>query len=341
MKISGRESAGFLKALPYDLAALLLFGPDAMRTALQRETVLDRHLGPHAAEEMRLTRLSAAEVKSEPACLQDAIKAIGFFPGPRAVLITDAADAIAKTVAAALDAFAEGDALIVIEAGNLGKGSALRKALEGASNGASIGIYPEPPSRASVEDQLRGAGVTADRAAADALFELSGHVDPGDFRQIVEKLALYCLSSGGNAQLEDIEAIAPATTEAAIDDVVHAVAEGRTDRIAKELQRLFAQGINATTLVISASRHFRALMAVASDPGGVDAGLGRLRPPVFGPRRDRIGRQAKGWGLPRLEQAFTILTDTDLALRSSTAHPAMAVLERALIRISMLYPRRT
>lgn len=339
MKVTSREAPGFLKSPPGHVAVILLFGPDAMRTALQRETFLERYLGPGASEEMRLTRLSASEVRSEPAALQDAMKAIGFFPGKRAVLITDAVDGIAKTVTAALDAFAEGDALVVIEAGNLGKGSALRKAVEGAGNGAAIGIYPEPPSRATMDDQLRAAGVTADREAADALLALAGEVDPGDFRQIIEKLSLYCLSSGGAATLSDVEAVAPATTEGAIDDVIHAVAEGRTGKIGFELQRLFAQGVNATTLVISASRHFRSLMAVASDPGGIDSGLSRMRPPVFGPRRDRLARQASGWGLPRLEQAVTVLTDTDLALRSSSAHPTGAVLERALIRISMLYPK--
>ena len=340
MKISSREAQGFLKAPPGHVAVILLFGPDAMRTALQRETFLGRYLGPGASEEMRLTRLSAGEVKAEPAALQDAMKAIGFFPGKRAVLITDAVDGLAKTVSAALDAFAEGDAIVVIEAGNLGKGSVLRKTVEGAATGAAIGIYPEPPSRATMDEQLRAAGLTAERDAADALLGLAGEVDPGDFRQIIEKLSLYCLSSGGAATLADVEAVAPATTEGAIDDVIHAVAEGRTGKIGYELQRLFAQGVNATTLVISASRHFRALMAVASDPGGIDAGLSRMRPPVFGPRRDRLARQAGGWGLPRLEQAVTVLTDTDLALRSSSAHPTGAVLERALIRISMLYPKR-
>jgi DNA polymerase-3 subunit delta len=84
-------------------------------------------------------------------------------------------------------------------------------------------------------------------------------------------------------------------------------------------------------------RHFRVLYTVASDPGGAGQGIGKLRPPVFGPRRDRILRQAQAWGARKLETALGILTDTDLALRSAGQRaPAMALVERSLIRLAML-----
>ena len=68
--------------------------------------------------------------------------------------------------------------------------------------------------------------------------------------------------------------------------------------------------------------------------------MGRVRPPVFGPRRDRMIRQASTWGAPKLELALTMLTDTDLQLRSAGQHaPAMALVERTLIRLAMLARR--
>jgi DNA polymerase-3 subunit delta len=83
-------------------------------------------------------------------------------------------------------------------------------------------------------------------------------------------------------------------------------------------------------------RHFRRLHAAASDPGGVQSGIGRLRPPVFGPRRDKMARQAGNWGRDRLERALVTLTETDLQLRSAHPAPPHAVMERALIRLAML-----
>jgi DNA polymerase-3 subunit delta len=60
-------------------------------------------------------------------------------------------------------------------------------------------------------------------------------------------------------------------------------------------------------------------------------------PALYGKRRDRVLRQAQGWGADRVQRALTILTDTDLLLRSAgQTAPALALMERALIRLSML-----
>jgi DNA polymerase-3 subunit delta len=40
--------------------------------------------------------------------------------------------------------------------------------------------------------------------------------------------------------------------------------------------------------------------------------------------------------MQRLEQALTLLTDTDLQLRSASRAPQMALMERALIRLAMM-----
>jgi DNA polymerase-3 subunit delta len=93
------------------------------------------------------------------------------------------------------------------------------------------------------------------------------------------------------------------------------------------------------TLCIAALRHFRALHAASCHPGGREAGLSAQRPPVFGPRRDRLKRQMSRWGRPQLETAISMLVDTDMALRSSTTAPQMAMMERTLIRLAMLPER--
>ncbi|MCB1408159.1 MAG: DNA polymerase III subunit delta, partial [Rhodobacteraceae bacterium] len=82
------------------------------------------------------------------------------------------------------------------------------------------------------------------------------------------------------------------------------------------------------------------LHALVSAPGGPAQGIQALRPPVFGPRRDRLLKQAQNWTLPRVEEALRDLTATDLALRSSTRAPTRALAERALIRLARLAGRR-
>lgn len=338
MKLSPRDANSYFAKPDADSTGLLIFGADAMRIALKRQQVLAALLGPTAEEEMRLTRIMGADLRKDPAALLDAVKAVGFFPGTRAVFVEDANDNSAPALAAALDDWAPGDAQMIVTAGALKASSKLRKMFESHRNAYAVGIYDDPPTRAEIEKILSDAGLTnipGDSMAA--LGNLARELGPGDFAQTMEKLTLYKRGDSSPLSIDDIDAVAPRSTEAALDDVLNVVAESRSGEIGPLIQRLQSQGTTAVSLCIGATRHFRTLYAAASHPGGAAEGVGRLRPPVFGPRRDRIVRQAQSWGAPKLETALGVLTDTDLQLRSAgQTAPAMAVVERALIKLAML-----
>ena len=92
MKLSPRDANGYFAKPDADSTGLLIYGADAMRIALKRQQVLAALLGPTAEEEMRLTRIMGADLRKDPAALLDAVKAVGFFPGTRAVFVEDAND---------------------------------------------------------------------------------------------------------------------------------------------------------------------------------------------------------------------------------------------------------
>ena len=221
-----------------------------------------------------------------------------------------------------------GDAQIVVTAGDLKKTSKLLKTFEGHRNAYAWGIFDDPPDRAEIERMLNEAKLRADGPSMGALEDLARSLDPGDFRQTLEKLALYKLSEPDTAvSLEDIAACAPASAEAAVDDILNIVAEKKSAMIGPFMRRLQSQGVNAVTLSIMAMRHFRTLHRVACSPGA----------PIWGVRdRDRVQRQSRDWGVHKLETALGILTDTDLQLRSAgQTAPAMAIIERTFIRLAM------
>lgn len=338
MKLSPRDADGYFARPDPEKTGILIYGADAMRVALKRQQLLQSLLGPGAEEEMRLTRLPGGELRKDPAALLDAVKAVGFFPGPRAVLVEDTPETSAPAVLAALEDWVAGDAQIVVTAGQLKPNSKIRKAFETSRGAYAVGIYDDPPSRAEIERILGEASIRdVPRDVMSVLTDLANDVGPGDFARIIDKLALYKFGDNSPLTLEDVDAVAPQSTEAALDDVLNVVAEARSGEIGPLIRKLQAQGTNAVSLCIGATRHFRTLYAAASDPGGAAAGVGRLRPPVYGKRRDRIVRQAQAWGPAKLETALTLLTDTDLQLRSAAqTAPAMAVMERALIRLAML-----
>lgn len=337
MKLSSRDAPAYFRKPDPSKAGLLIYGADAMRVSLRRQEVVAALAGPNADDEMRIERIQASELRKSPAALLDGIKAQGFFPGPRVMSVEEANDSVAPAILAALEEWTPGDAALVVTAGALRATSKIRKAFEAHPETLAVGIYDDPPSRAEIEAILERAGLGNLGPGAEAdLGALARALDPGDFAQTVERISLFKLHDPEPLTSEEIARLAPSSLEAVVDDAVNAVAEGKAQEIGPLMSRLRAQGVGAVSLCIGAARHFRTLHAAASDPGGPGAGLARTKPPVFGPRRDRMERQAKAWGTARLEQALAVLIDTDLTLRSAAPAPDMAVMERTLIRLAML-----
>jgi len=182
-----------------------------------------------------------------------------------------------------------GDAQIIVTAGQLAARSTLRKLFESHPSAYAAGVYDNPPSRDEIEQHLRDASLdSVSRDAMNLIVALAAELSPGDLRQTIEKLGLYKSGDSAEVSVEDVEACAPQSNEASLDAVLNAAADLKANEIGPLLARLYAQGTQPVALCIATLRHFRQLHVAASDPGGAAAGIGRLKPPVFGPRRDRM-----------------------------------------------------
>lgn len=336
MKLAARDVAAFLARPDPRLAGVLLWGADPMRVADRRQALVRALIGPAGGAEMRLTRLPAAELRKDPAAVGDALRAQGFFAGRRAVLVEEAGDAAAPALAAALADWAEGDATLVVTAGVLPASSKLRRLFEGDRRALALAVSDDPPGRGEIAAMLAAEGL-ADLSdpALHALLALARALDAGDFRQTVQRIALYKLGDLAPLTPEEIALLAPQGGEADMDDLLDAVAGRRAGEVAPLMTRLAAQGVTPVTLCIATLRHFRHLHVLLADPRGPGAAVERLRPPVYGARRDRLLRQSQAWRLAQVEEALAQLVETDLALRSSTRAPLAALVQRTLIRLSM------
>ena len=340
MKLAGDKANNYFSNPDANHTSILIYGADSMRVALRRQELLKSLIGDNAEEEMRLTRISASDLRKDPALLLDGLKASGFFPGLRAVFVEDATDTIEPIIDKAMQDWQKGDAFLVLTAGQLNARSKLRKTIENYNNSVAIGIYNDPPNEKEIISTASKHNLNNfDNDAKKELIALGRSLDPGDFQQTLEKLSLYKYKDDTVITSTDIQSCAPVTIDAALDEAINIIADARSDEVGPILNRLFGQGTNPTTLCIAATRHFRNLHLAASHPSGPDVALSRARPPVFGHRKDRMVRQARGWGGIRLEKALGVLINTDLSLRSSSKAPAQAILERAFIRISMMRPK--
>ncbi|MGB3147882.1 MAG: DNA polymerase III subunit delta, partial [Paracoccaceae bacterium] len=146
MKLSGPAANRYFARPEPDRAGLLIYGADAMRVALKRQEVIASLVGPDGETEMRLTRISGGDLRKDPALVQDAMKAQGFFPGPRVAFVEEAGDGLAPILADALADWQKGDAALIVTAGALTKASALKKLFETHQNTYAAAIYDDPPS---------------------------------------------------------------------------------------------------------------------------------------------------------------------------------------------------
>ena len=333
MKLAGAEARRYLAKPDPAKAALVIFGEDAMRVALKRAEAVVALGGPNADAEMRLTRIPAADLRKDGAALLDAIKASSFFPGARVVVVEDATDGLSATLQTSFDAWRPGDANIVVTAGNLTGKSTLKTLAEKHFAVMCIGLYDDPPTREEIDAELTRAGLS--KVPSDAMAELltlSRALDPGDFRQTLEKIGLYKFQDPQPLTPAEIADLAPATMETEAEELLDAVAELQMGAIGPILRRLEGQGVLPVTLCIAGLRHFTTLHLMATDPEGPASGFAKAR--GFFKRRDRMMKQASSWTTRQIEKALSLLVETDMTLRSTSRAPAMAVMERTLIRIA-------
>ena len=116
MKLAGDKANNYFSNPDVNHTAILIYGADSMRVALRRQELLKSLIGDNAEEEMRLTRVSASDLRKDPALLLDGLKASGFFPGLRAVFVEDVTDTIAPIIDKAIQDWQKGDAFLVLTA---------------------------------------------------------------------------------------------------------------------------------------------------------------------------------------------------------------------------------
>ncbi|MDT8343571.1 MAG: DNA polymerase III subunit delta [Thermohalobaculum sp.] len=339
MKLSGRDSLRFCDAPDLRLAGALLYGPDAASVSAARRALVARL---SEGDDLRVTRLDGAGLRKDPAALDEAVRARGFFPGRRVVLVDGARDEIAPAVEAALATAAPDDAFLVVEAGGLAARSALRKLFEASRRVASCGLYPDPPDPAELGAMLRRAGLTAG-LTAEAEAALAGAVaetDRAQIAQTIEKIVLFGATAERPLDAKAVLALLPPAAEAELDGLIAAVMAGKADAVVPLLGRVAAGGASPVQTMLAAGRQFRQILALVSAPDGIEAALGRLRPPLFGPRRTAMQRQAALWPQARAEAALRLIQETDRTLRSAGSRPDRALVERCLIRLAMMAARR-
>lgn len=320
--------------------AVLFFGEDSAQIAQRREALALHWAGADAEADMRIERLSGADLRTDPAALDAALRAQGFFPGTRVVIVTQAGEGHAGAILEAANAAAGPDSRLIVTAGTLTPRSALRKGFESGRHIAAVPCYRGPLDDRGLTEALSAHGLgnaTAD--ASNELLRLSGEIDRLSFDQLVRKIALWCPDATTPITLDDVINCAPPGENADTDDLMLAVLRGDPVALRQALGRLGGDGV---ALAITLGRQTRQLLeartAMDAEGQGAEAALARLAPPFPFARRRSFAAELSRWRQLELERLLVAIHEIDTTLRSAGARagpPGLALLERTLLRFTL------
>jgi DNA polymerase-3 subunit delta len=340
MIIKTGDADRFAGKPPASIKAALFFGPD-QGLVHERAERLAKTVVDDLSDPFRVTDLDESMLTSDGARLFDEAAAISMLGGRRVIRIRSGGNALAKLFEAFLDDSA-GDALVVVEGGDLQKSASLRKIFEEADNAAAVQCYGDTAQslQGVVRDALKAEGLTISAEALDDAVSRLGS-DRGITRRELEKLALYARGQK-SVSLDDVRATMGDEAEVRIDEVMDAAGEGDLKKLDLALARVWGEETSAIAVVRAALGHFQKLLAAkaAMQRGeNIDGVLRKMWPPIHFSRTSSFKMQATRWNEDRLGEACDLLLETE-ALCKTTGVPNEAVLGRALFNIAAMARQR-
>jgi DNA polymerase III subunit delta len=294
--VNNAAADGFIQRLPKDIRVFLVHGADEGLTHERTRAIVRARIGADP-DPLRLVRLEGDAVARDPGGLHDEAYAIPMFGGTRAIWI----DAQGRDLLPALEplfARPPTDCTIVVKAGQLRKGTALRAAFESSAARAAIECYSDDLStlESLIDAEARAAGLAIAPEARAALIDLIG-ADRRTTRGEIAKLMLY---ARGQPQIaaEDVEAIVSDAAPSHLDEVIYQALIGDLPAVEAALDRFFHEGGDADTLMIRLAGRMTLLhrLRLEMDQGrSFDAACQALFVKLPPSARGALARQAERW----------------------------------------------
>jgi DNA polymerase III subunit delta len=336
MIVKTQDADRFVGKPPATLKAALFYGPDS-GLVHERADRMMKAIVDDLSDPFRVADFDESALTSDGARLFDEAAAISMLGGRRVIRVRTGANALAKLFESFLED-SVGDALVVVEGGDLAKSAALRKIFEDADNAAAIACYGDTAQSLPgvVREALKAEGLTISAEALDDAVSRLGS-DRGVTRRELEKLALYAHGQK-SVGVEDVRAVMGDEAEVRVEEVCDAAGEGDLKRLDLALARVWGEDINAIAVVRAALGHFQKLLAAKSamDRGeNLESAMRKMWPPVHFSRTSSFKMQATRWSEPKLSEALDMLLETEV-LCKTTGVPNEAVLGRALFNIAAM-----
>ena len=334
MKLQGAAVDRFIARPDPAIRAVLLYGPDE-GLVRERAAAIGRQIVSDLGDPFRVATLTAEAIAADPTLLADEAASLSLMGGRRLVRVRDGSDKATRALDALL-ASPRSDSLTVIEAGDLGPRSSLRKLAEANAAAAALACYIEDEAglMRTLHAQIGAAGKSIDPDAERALASsLVG--DRMLARGEVDKLLVY-MGDIPRIELADVEATIVDSASSSMDDAARAAAEGDFAGLDVCLERLAAESAGGIGILRASQAYFRKLHVTRAriDSGDtLDRALSQLHPPLFFKLKDAFGGQVRRWPLRRLADALDRLVAAEAASKRTGANDLLLAAD-ALIAIA-------
>lgn len=335
------EVERFLKSPDPAVRAAVIHGRDRSGVA-ERAGQLCRAVTPDLNDPFNVTVLTESDIDGDEARLDEALTALSMIGGRRLVRVRLGSEkaAVDKQLAATLKAHADGvynpDAMLVIEAGALGRDSALRKAAEASQAAVAIACYEDETGDVA---RMTREAFAADKVGLtqDALDRFVARLprERGLMRQEIERLVLYIgPGSGRTIDAGELEQHLGVEPDASLQDAALQAFGGRPGPAQSGLRRAFAEGESPVMAVRQASIHLGKLRRINVLQGnGAGAKEAAKAAGVFWKQEAEMLRQARSWRLEDLDRVLDSINAADIATKS-TGSPDLLIAERLLLEIA-------
>lgn len=343
MKLQANSIESFIRKPDPAMRAILVYGPDD-GLARERAALLAKGAVADPDDPFLVAHLSGADIAADPARLMDEAAAIPLTGGRRIVRVRDASpsapgagDAVAKAVQALLED-PPGESLVILQAGDLGPRSALRKLFEAAGNAAALPCYADQGAQLDrlIDEILSPCGITL---APDARAWLAANLgsDRGVTRSELEKLSVYA-GQAARLELADVEACIDDNGLHSMDRIVMAAASGNRAELDRALAAGFQEGQEPVRILRSMNGHLQRLQwikaGLATGQAG-DRALQGLQPPVFWSHKEPMLAQARRWSESALARGMQGVLEAERQCKK-TGIPVESVCGRALLQVAAL-----
>ncbi len=258
-EVKSHEFDAFLKRKPLPVRLFLIYGPDRGLVS-ERAAALAAASGVALDDAFSVVKLDAGDIGNQPGRLIDEMNAIGLFGGERLIWIRNAGSE--KGLSDGLDILARmpaGPSTLIIEAGDLKKGAALRKAAESISAAVAIPCYADDGRalQALIDQELSAENLRISPAARERLVETIGG-DRLASRNEVRKLALYCRGKE-MVEEQDVAEIVGDASAISTDDAVDAILKGDRDGFLHAIQKIVSSKTPVFLVLQGCLRQFQLL----------------------------------------------------------------------------------